>query len=661
VNSVRPLFLALLVLTVGCDEESAPPISSPPVAQAPAPDAGPGAELARLEALSGEVRLERGGGTGAASAGPLYGGDAVETGAGGSATVRFPDGRTVEVGPDARFVLGEDAGGIVLQVARGLVLSRVPAAPRAEGAAPEPTVALSILTPFGLTRVNAGEPSEVSVQVEKDAGRLEVRLGTIEFVGKDGQQVRAGEGQTVEVAAGRAELVARSPRVVELAPIAVTVRLGAGRAELKPKGSVRWRPVRREGEALAPGDGVRTRPGGTAVLALQGSSSVLSLGPNAELVLEAAEQGGTTDEARVDLRQGELGLKLADGRTSRVALPGLVLEAGGLSGVEVRRTASGYRVDALTGQVTLVRGGTRQALRAGERATVEGEAGAPQVEALAPAMVALGAGAVEVFHSGLPEVAFTWEAEGEALVEVAWDAGFTRPVLSGTVFRPFINLPAPGRGTLHWRARRKDGTEVAAGSASFAPERARGDLGQLRNVVPEGPEKTTIFYQDKPPAVTFTYGEEPKAARYRVAVYRVGALGTPVAERTVTETRAALEAGVLGEGSYLWSVIPLTSSGAQLRGGRMNKLEMVYDNSVPVLVVSTPRQGQRAAERIRATGVAPVDAQLSINGRPVPLDGKHRFSTWVEPVGSPPMLVFKMMRPGAPEVHMVRTLKQRGP
>jgi hypothetical protein len=653
--------LALLLLATGCDEESAPPAAAPAaVAQAPAPpDAGPGAELARLEGLSGEVRLERGGGTGPASAGPLYGGDAVETGAGGSATVRFTDGRVVEVGPEARFVLGEDAGGIVLQVERGLVLSRVPAAAKPAGAAP--TVALSILTPFGLTRVGSGEPSEVSVQVEKDTGRLEVRLGTIEFVGKDGQQVRAGEGESVEVSAGRAELVARSPRVVELAPIAVTVRLGSGRAEVKPKGSVRWRPVRKDGEALAPGDGVRTRVGGTAVLALQGSSSVLSLGSNAELVLEAAGQGGTTDEAKVDLRQGALGLKLAAGRDSRVALAGLLVEAGGLSGVEVRRTATGYRVDALTGQVTLVRGGTRQALRAGERATLEGEAGAPQVEPLAPAQVALGGGAAEVFHSGLPEVAFTWEGEGEAVVEVASDAGFTRPLLSGTVFRPFVNVQPPARGTLYWRARRKDGTEVASGSASFGPERARGDLDRLRNVVPEGPEKTTIFYQDKPPAVTFTYGEEPRAARYRVAVYRVGALGTPVAERTVTETRAALEAGALGEGSYLWSVIPLSASGAQLKGGRMNKLEMVYDNSVPVLVISTPRQGQRAAERIRTTGVAPVDARLSINGRAVPLDGKHRFSTWVEPVGSPPMLVFKMIRPGAPEVHTVRTLKQRGP
>ncbi|MFP2912889.1 hypothetical protein ACLESD_49365, partial [Pyxidicoccus sp. 3LFB2] len=251
--------------------------------------------------------------------------------------------------------------------------------------------------------------------------------------------------------------------------------------------------------------------------------------------------------------------------------------------------------------------------------------------------------------------------EGEAVVEVALDAGFTRPVVAGTVFRPFVNVSAPSRGTLHWRVRRRDGTEVAKGSAAFAPERPSRDLARVRNVVPEGPEKTTIFYQDKPPAVTFTYGEEASAAKYHVAVYRVGALGTPVAERTVPDTRAALDAGALGEGSYLWSVTPLSASGTQLKGGRMNKLELVYDNSVPVLVVTSPRNGTRAGEKVRATGVAPVDARLSINGRPVPLDGKHRFSTWVEPLGTPPLLVFKMSRPGAPEMYTVRTLRQRGP
>ncbi|MCY1016054.1 hypothetical protein [Pyxidicoccus sp. MSG2] len=657
-STARPYLLTLLLLAASCDEDAATP-PAPPAAPAPAPDAGLGAELGRLEGLSGEVRLERGGKMLPAVAGPLHGGDAVETGAGGAATVRFPDGHSVEVGPDARFAMGEDSGGIVMQVERGIILSRVPAGAR-PGSAGTKKVTLSILTPFGLTRVGSDAPSEVSVAVEKDAGRVEVRLGAIAFVGKDGQELRAAQGESVAVVGGKAELV-RTPRVVELAPIPVTVRLGAGRAEVRPQGTVRWRPVKKQGEVLSPGDGVRTRPGGTAVLALEGSSSVLSLGSGTELVLESAGQGGTTDEARVDLRQGGLGLQLAQGRTSRVVLPGLGLEGSG-AGLEVRRTATGYRVDAFTGQVTLVRGDSRQPLRAGERATLEGSSGAARVEPLAPAPLVLSTGdGAEVYHQGLSEVAFTWEGEGAARVEVATDAGFTRPVLTGTVFRPFVNVSAPARGTLYWRVRREDGTEVAKGSASFAPERPSKDLDRVRNVVPEGPEKTTIFYQDKPPSVTFTYGEEASAAKYRVAVYRVGALGTPVAERTVPDTRAALDAGALGEGSYLWSVTPLSASGAQLKGGRMNKLELVYDNSVPELVVASPRNGTRAAEKVRATGVAPVDARLSINGRPVPLDGKHRFSTWVEPVGTPPMLVFKMNRPGAPEVHTVRTLKPRGP
>ncbi|MFP2934476.1 hypothetical protein ACLESO_57080, partial [Pyxidicoccus sp. 3LG] len=262
----RPWFLALLLLAAGCDEEaSGPPAPTAAPVEARAPDAG--VELARLEGLTGEVRLERGGRVGPAKEGPLYRGDSVETGAGGAATVRFPDGRSVEVGKDARFALNEDSGGIILTVERGIVLSRVPAARPGGAGAPGSSgpagskVTLSILTPFGLTRVGSDAPSEVSVQVEKDAGRVEVKLGAIAFVGKDGQELRAAEGEVVTATGGKVELVARTPRVVELAPIPVTVHLGSGRAELRPKGEVRWRPVKKQGEVLAPGDGVRTRAG----------------------------------------------------------------------------------------------------------------------------------------------------------------------------------------------------------------------------------------------------------------------------------------------------------------------------------------------------------------------------------------------------------------
>lgn len=650
----------LLLLAWGCDEDAAPappsptsPVPQPPRADATAPDAGL-AWQARLEAIQGDVRLERAGQVGAASEGPLVRGDALETGPDSSARVQFADGRTIEVGANARFVLDEDASGVVLQVARGILLSRVPAAsPERTG----PQVELRILTPYGLTRVSGDQPSEVSVDVGAEASRVEVRLGAIEFVAKDGQQLQASAGESVAVSAGKAELVERAPRVLELATIQVTVRADTGRVEVRSKGSAKWRAVGKNAHPLAPGDGVRSR-GGTAYLGLEGSASTLALAPGGELVVEGAGKQGSTDEARVNLRRGEVSVRLASERDSRVVLPGLTLESGGPANLNVKRTADGFDVAARTGDVVLVRGDSRQPLRAGEKASLAAE-GQAVVAPLAKAAVSLPAMKdVKVFHRGVPEVTISWQGEGDSVLEVASDAAFSRTLMRGVVHQPFANVPAPTRGKLYWRVRKPDGTEVTRGSATFAPERAAKDLARPTNEVPEGPEKTTIFYQDKPPAVTFSYAAEPKAEKYRVSVYRNGELSKPVAERTVSETRAPLEAGVLGEGSFLWSVTPLARGGQPLRGGRMNKLDLVYDNSVPDLVVTSPRNGQRAAKRIRAVGVAPVGAQVSINGRPVSLDRKHRFDTWVEPVGAPPVLLFRMQNAGAPELYLVRTLKR---
>ncbi len=639
--------------TLGCgdDEPSSPPPatpSPPPVAEST--DAGVEA-LARLEALKGEVLLERGGQTGPAAEGPLVKGDALETGADGSGTVRFADGRTVEIGPNARFVLDEDAAGIVLRVARGIVLSRVPATPQGR---PGSAVELRILTPYGLTRVGGEDASEVSVSAND--GRVEVRLGAIQFVSKDGQEMEASAGQSVDVSAGRAELVASPTKVLELATIQVTVRADSGRVEVRSKGSAQWRAASKGGQKLAPGDGVRAR-GGTAYLSLQGSASTIALTNGSELVMEGAAQEGSQDEARLDLRKGSLALKLAPERDSRVVMPGLTLESSGAADLNVRRTAEGFDVSARAGDVVLVRGDSREQLRAGEQATVsKSEA---KVTPLAQAPLTLPAVQnVRVFHRGLSEVSLNWEGEGDAVLEVASEPTFAKPLLRGVVHQPSANVPAPQRGKLFWRVRRADGTEVAQGSATFAPEQAPKNMANITNEVPEGPQKTTIFYQDKPPTVVFTYSPEPQAAKYRISVYRNGELSKPVAERTVAETRAPLEAGMLREGSFLWSVTPLSRSGQALRGGRMNKLELVYDNSVPFLIISSPKNGQRAGKRVRAVGVAPVGAKLSINGRSVALDGKHRFDTWVEPVGTTPVLLFKMQNADAPDVFVVRTLKR---
>jgi hypothetical protein len=200
---------------------------------------------------------------------------------------------------------------------------------------------------------------------------------------------------------------------------------------------------------------------------------------------------------------------------------------------------------------------------------------------------------------------------------------------------------------------------VDKGWANFAPEPPLRDLARLRNEVQDGADKSAIYYQDKPPAVTFTYAPEEGATEYRVQVYKADSLDKPVVDRKTGETKLPLEAGALAEGNYVWSVTPLDAKGAELRGGKFNKMEIVYDNSVPNLVITSPRNGEGARSAMRAAGVAPVGARLYVNGKPADLDDKNRFDMEVSPVGRPPVVIFRVSRPPASDTITVRTLRRR--
>lgn len=655
---------AVALAACGEPDELPPPIPISPDASVakPQPPAAPVQAVARLESLGGQVTLERGGTRAPAAPGDLFLKDAVETGPDGKAVVRFPGDRTVEIGADARLVLGSDKTGLVIEVPRGLVLSRVPAdaAPApAAGAAKAPQVTLSILTPFGLTRVG-DEGSEVSVDVGKDAARVDVKVGSVEFVSRGGQATQVAAGDALDVTVGKVELTKRE---MVLEPIPVTVVLGGGKAELKQAGGKVWRPVGKGGAPLGEGDSVRAREG-RPQLALAGSGTVLSLDRGAELTFGSSERKGGVEESHLDVVKGGLTLDLAASKKSRVVLGDVVLENDGGGQFGVARTRDGLEVSAVTGDVTLKRGDTAKKLAAGQVARL-GKEGTPEVHESARAELALPArGNLKLYHPGLPTVALTWDGgPGDYRVQVATDPGFTHLLASGVVHQPQITVALPRRGSLYWRASRADSdAEVGRGSAHAEPEPAQKDLARLRNEVRDGAEKTTIFYQDKdkPPAVTLTWHAEENAAKYRVAVYRAESLARPVAERNAAQPSMPLEAGILSEGNYVWSVTPLNPAGEELRGGRMNKLELVYDNSVPNLVITSPRNGEPTGSggRVHAAGVAPVGARLFINGRPVPLDAKSRFDTTVVAGGWPPMVVFRLSRPGSTDTYTVRTLKR---
>src|SRR5690606_15699219 len=176
----------------------------------------------------------------------------------------------------------------------------------------------------------------------------------------------------------------------------------------------------------------------------------------------------------------------------------------------------------------------------------------------------------------------------------------------------------------HWRVKDAAGKQEALGSATFSPERQSSTGRARNNEVPEGAQRTTIFFQSRQPGLTFVYAPQADAASYLVKVYREGELAKPLVERKVTTSKLSLEPGVLEEGSYLWSATPLDAAGKPMRGARMSRLELAYDNALPELVVESPRPGTRVREGqdVRVAGVAPVGSRVRVNGKAVAQDAK---------------------------------------
>lgn len=637
------LGLALLAAP-GC-EGDAPPPPPPPVATPPAPPPVARQALAQLEGPQGPVTLERAGAKGPAQAGALFAKDALETGVDGAALVRLGQDRVVELGPEGRFELDGEGVNVTLHVLRGLVLTRVPARP-AGAPPPEDDVVLTITTPFGLTRVGG---ASLSMTVADDSATVDVKVGEIELVAKG--------GDVTKVAAGRQGTLG-TPR--ELPLLTMTLVLEGARAEFKAKGAKAFTALTAKRlPALASGDTVRVKAG-TVGLSGDGAGARYALRSGAEATVGESRRGAGRELTGLELKKGEVEVSAPAGQATRVEVGGgVALASAGGGQFSARRGATGLEVEAFTGDVSLEREGQPAVLVPAGSTAVTDKKGQVAVRGAPREAIALPARGARLYHSGLKKVSLTWEpAEGVAdyRVQVATDANFANVVRDGVVHDAFITMPALAKGAWFWRVWRGD-AQHATGSVSFAPEARAQDLGRVKNVVPDGPETTTIFYQDKPPVVTFTWAAEAGATQYAVKVYREGQLATPVAERTVAELSAALPENTLAEGKYLWSVTPLDAKGAETRGGRMNKLLMVYDNAVPTLVIKTPRNGDPGGATVRVSGVAPFGSRLFVNGRPINLDEKARFDASVAPF-SGGRLVFRLLHGGA-EAYTVRTVRSR--
>lgn len=637
--------LVLLSLALAACGDPVKPVAAALDASVPVAVAPKKKNLGQLEAPQGLVTLEREGKKRAAQVEALFPGDVIETGEEGSAELRFSGDRVVELGADGRYELDLDGKGVMLNVANGLVLTRVKATPTNE----EGDVLLTISTPFGLTRIGA---AELSMKVDDSSADVEVKLGEIELVSKSGEVTKIGAGKKGLLGAARA-----------LPEIELTIVTGSGKGEIKAKNAKSFAAINpKKPLVLKAGDVVRVKEGRLSLVP-EGSQTRLALLQGAEVGLVEARRGPGRESTGLDVKKGELEVFAPKGQSTRLAVAGGVTLVSDLGGqYSLRRTGTGFDVDALAGDVTIEREGQPATVVPGGQSASIPLKGAAAVRAASREGVVLPTrSGLRVFHSGLKQVSLTWDDAGATdqtwRVQVASDPSFVTVVRDGLVHDNFLTVPVPPRGAWYWRVFKGE-VEQTKGSAFFAPEPRSQDLSRLKNVVPEGTETTTIFFQDKdkPPVVTFTWGKE-NAARYAVKVYAEGKLGAPVAERTVTETQVSLPENTLLEGRYLWSVTPLDAKGSELKGGRMNKLHLVFDNAVSALVIKSPKNADPAGRLVNASGIAPVGSKLFINGKSVALDEQARFETPVSPAAGG-RVIFRLLNNGG-ESYTVRTVRSR--
>lgn len=591
---MKRLALGLMLSTFfACPEPDEPPA---PVKPAPV-------VVALLREVRGAVTLTREGASRPAKDEPVFDGDVLTTGGDGHVTLSG-GGREVELLENSRFRVGKTLGDLALDVGELMFLE---------------TDAGAFDTALGAARPAAG--SRVKMQASDAGTTFEVGFGSLmlfDVPDAGAQTVKAGEKFVV----GMGVLSLEEPVLPVKPPPEVkpTLKLTSrGGVSLKGKKLAGPRELDENGAFIVDRAGQLTVEAGGARAQLQASSKGTIEPSSGDTRFKLALREGS---ARIFLKEGES--VLVDGRKP------LKLTARTSSTVVVTATKSGApRVEVLGGAVDSTVGETTTALQ-------------PRKGAPVLSLPAARSSRVNWARPGDVALLLT---EGDGEVEVAADAEFQNVLIAAKTVESLV-VPAPLKGGLFWRR----AGDAEPGQARFERDEYAGAIAAKSDTVAETGLKATVYFQGAVPTLTFTFPVKSDAASWRFRVYSAGNLKTALVDRKVTENKAVVESGALAEGSYLWSAVPTSSSGVEASGGRMNKMDIVFDNSVTRLVLTSPKDGERAA---KAIGVAPLGSKLSLNGKPVPLDAGGRFS-----LATPPgnVAVFKLVTRDGAESFWVRRL-----
>ncbi len=644
--AARPLLWSLamagLALVTGCPEPEVPPV-------------------AQIKALAGAVTWRT---NEAAEAQPaavdlgLREGNLVATGADGTATIEFQGGNSLDLNPNTTLVVRK-SGQSAAQFGAVILGGGAKMTSKGQG------VLLAIGTPFGITELGA-QASSIELSTEQG---ITVLVGEIALTTDAGRQVvTAGNTFTIgglvipiggAKPAGDQDLVLNPMQFILLAK-------NTNQVQVKRAGENAWRSPRKR-EVLGPGDAVRTRKGqGTKVQF--GEIADLQLTPRTEMTFASAGTSDQAHRAKYQVAIGNVIIHLQQdakvGAIHEVEVAGVSIKVEpGLkeAAVEVdARAGNKAQIKVRFGRVRLSDGTT---IDAGQSVMVEQGKVVGETRPLAFTRLDLKARSSSiVYYTGeVPPIEFNWAAEEGAksyTFEVAADKAFERQIFREQVAgNTFVQDRIPP-GRYYWRV--KGSGEWVRGVLTIEKKADTDVKPEHSNTVRDSGEKTVIYYQKALPAVAFLWEAVGGATKYRLKIYPDGEFETPLADKTVAEPKATFKEGELPEGKYYWHQIALDDAGKDLKTGRMNTLQIAYDNAIEDLAIKTPRHGQVVTTAsVVARGEVRLGATLTVNGRKADLDELGRFKETIKLDKGSNQLVFRTLSADGVERYYVRSVTRR--
>ena len=559
----------------------------------------------------------------------LYLDDVVTTGANGHVTITFVGGNSVELAANTSMLIRQ-SGGASAEVGAVLLSGSAKATSGDKG------IRLAIGTPLGLAEVGGtaadGKVNVTVLDISFEKG-IQVEVGSVVLTQEDGKQKELAAGQSLEIP-GLSVKVEPKKAVEEvvLAPLTFTLLSDPKQTLVKAQGEKSWHPPKKH-MVLKAGDSVRTKKAEGRVDFTD--SGALTLRPDSEVTFTKAGGNAAGDELTYQLTSGGATLTLAHGAKAvqhvlKVAGHEVAIAPGLKDAkVEIVRGKNGSaEVVVRTGQVTV----DKAPMDPGTALDLSEGKAAPPARPLATSHIDLNAraNAILYFDHKVPPVTFTWGgdlANQACTFELSQDRDFAKTLITESTKRGSYVDDQLAPGHYWWRV--AAGKDAQHASLQVMQE-SENDCPNCKrtNAIDDTGEKTVVYFQQALPAIILRWKEVENAVSYKLRVFADGEFDTPLFDEPTKELKRGFTAGQFKEGKYYWLIISYDSAGKELSTGRMNSLQIAYDNAITALVIRVPKAGVEtvSAAKITTTGEAELGARVSLNGKRIEVDSKGRFS-----------------------------------